>query len=138
MKNIKNTAPIFKDMDIISTYRSSCGDTKLGANHELLATMDLDGLPNKLFICKQTPIFTNGLVKVTKDSVYILQWIYMTILNRYLIDPGGVEEVDTQVECLSDGSQRLLFLSIAIKVTVKSSHALFRRFGISRGTLGSQ
>ena len=91
-------------MDIISTYRSSCGDTELGANDKLLAAMDLDGLSNKLFICKQTPIFTNGLIKVTKDSVYILQWMFMTILNRYLIDPCGVEKVDTQIECFSDGS----------------------------------
>ena len=50
-------------------------------------------------------------------------------MKKYLIDPSGVEKVDTQVKRRSDGFQRLFFLSITIEVSVESGHALFRRKG---------
>ena len=50
-----------------STTGGGCGNAKLGADHKLLATVDLDGLADQLLVKVHTSIFTNGLTN--KDIV---------------------------------------------------------------------
>ena len=83
---------------------------------------------NSSLVYKRPPSPTHCKVDIMSTADFQV----ISEICNYLVDPGGVEKVDTQVECLSDGFQRLFFLSVAIKGPIESSHTLEDIDGLGR------
>ena len=74
--------------------------TELGGDDELLPAVDLDGLPHELLVREQLSV---GALR--------------------LVDPGGVEEVHSELQGLGDRLQTLLLTGPVVEARVEGRHA---------------